>query len=98
MLLIETAQISGQIDTFKSSLEEFAIKHKNDIRKNAEFRNHFQQMCARIGVDPLACENTLPNLFISLSFSYLLILRTFPSCLFPLSYPPPPLFFPHIFS
>jgi ESCRT-II complex subunit VPS22 len=35
-------------------LEEFAAKHKNEIKKNAEFRQHFQQMCARIGVDPLA--------------------------------------------
>lgn len=25
-----------------------------DIKKNAEFRGHFQQMCATIGVDPLA--------------------------------------------
>ncbi len=47
--------MSTQIETFKKHLEQFAIKHKNEIRKNAEFRNHFQQMCARIGVDPLAC-------------------------------------------
>ena len=26
----------------------------DDIRKNAQFRQHFQQMCATIGVDPLA--------------------------------------------
>lgn len=25
-----------------------------DIKKNAEFRKHFQEMCATIGVDPLA--------------------------------------------
>lgn len=45
------------METFKKHLEEFAAKHKNEIRKNPEFRNHFQQMCARIGVDPLACES-----------------------------------------
>lgn len=50
-------QIAGQLETFKKHLEEFASKHKNEIRKNPEFRNHFQQMCARIGVDPLACKS-----------------------------------------
>ena len=47
--------MSKQLESFKTYLEEFAIKHKSDIKKNAEFRGHFQQMCARIGVDPLAC-------------------------------------------
>ena len=53
---LSSLQIAGQLDTFKKHLEEFASKHKNEIRKNPEFRNHFQQMCARIGVDPLACK------------------------------------------
>lgn len=44
-----------QLDSFKSSLEDFAGKYKQEIKKNPEFRGHFQQMCARIGVDPLAC-------------------------------------------
>ena len=26
----------------------------DDIRKDAQFRQHFQQMCSTIGVDPLA--------------------------------------------
>ena len=50
------SQISSQLDTFRVHLEEFARRHKNDIRKDPNFRGHFQQMCARIGVDPLACE------------------------------------------
>ena len=50
------SQISSQLDTFRIHLEEFARRHKNDIRKDPNFRGHFQQMCARIGVDPLACE------------------------------------------
>ncbi|KAJ7391837.1 ESCRT-II subunit protein snf8 [Desmophyllum pertusum] len=41
-----------QLDSFKTSLEDFAGKYKQEIRKNPEFRGHFQQMCARIGVDP----------------------------------------------
>lgn len=53
---LQLSYLTGQLDTFRDSLEQFASKHKTDIRKNAEFRGHFQQMCARIGVDPLACE------------------------------------------
>lgn len=44
------------METFKKHLEDFAASHKNDIKKDADFRGQFQQMCARIGVDPLACE------------------------------------------
>lgn len=48
--------MSKQLETFKSNLEEFASKHKQEIRKNPQFRVQFQEMCATIGVDPLACE------------------------------------------
>ncbi|MEQ2173216.1 ESCRT-II subunit protein snf8 [Goodea atripinnis] len=47
-------QMSKQLETFKSNLEEFASKHKQEIRKNSQFRVQFQEMCAAIGVDPLA--------------------------------------------
>lgn len=43
-----------QMAIFKTSLEEFALKHKQDIRKDPNFRAQFQQMCANIGVDPLS--------------------------------------------
>ncbi|KAG2458631.1 SNF8 protein, partial [Polypterus senegalus] len=46
--------MSKQLETFKTHLEEFASKHKQEIRKNAQFRVQFQDMCATIGVDPLA--------------------------------------------
>jgi hypothetical protein len=42
-----------QLSKFKASLEEFARKHKDDIRKDPVFRAQFHQMCANIGVDPL---------------------------------------------
>ena len=61
---LELSHVSGQLDTFRKQLEAFATKHKSEIRKNAEFRGHFQQMCARIGVDPLACEQLI-NTFLS---------------------------------
>lgn len=43
-----------QMTTFKTKLEEFALKYKADIRRDPEFRARFHQMCANIGVDPLA--------------------------------------------
>ncbi|XP_001641092.2 vacuolar-sorting protein SNF8 isoform X1 [Nematostella vectensis] len=51
---IQLSQMGKQLDSFKNYLEDFASKHKSDIKKNPEFRGHFQKMCARIGVDPLA--------------------------------------------
>lgn len=47
-------QMSKQLEVFRENLEEFATKHKNEIRKNSQFRKQFQEMCAAIGVDPLA--------------------------------------------
>ncbi len=47
-------QMSQQLEVFRTNLEEFASKHKNEIKKNAQFRKQFQEMCSSIGVDPLA--------------------------------------------
>lgn len=47
-------QMTKQMETFRINLEEFASKHKNEIKKNARFRRQFTEMCASIGVDPLA--------------------------------------------
>lgn len=48
-----------QMSLFKSKLEEFARKHKADIRRDPELRARFHQMCANIGVDPLASNKGL---------------------------------------
>lgn len=48
-------KLKTQSDTFRTYLEEYARKHSKAIRKNPEFRMHFQKMCSNIGVDPLAC-------------------------------------------
>lgn len=45
-----------QLESFKHYLETFATKHQADIKKNPEFRQHFQKLCAQIGVDPLPCK------------------------------------------
>ncbi|NWS88600.1 SNF8 protein, partial [Toxostoma redivivum] len=52
----QLAQMSKQLETFRTHLEAFASKHKQEIRKSPAFRLQFQDMCATIGVDPLACE------------------------------------------
>ncbi|XP_066925986.1 vacuolar-sorting protein SNF8-like [Clytia hemisphaerica] len=50
----EISQMVKQLDSFKNFLESFAAKHQADIKKNPEFRQHFQKLCSQIGVDPLA--------------------------------------------
>lgn len=47
-------EISKQLEIFRTNLEEFATKHRSEIKKNVQFRRQFQEMCASIGVDPLA--------------------------------------------
>ncbi|XP_051135313.1 vacuolar protein sorting-associated protein 22 homolog 1 [Andrographis paniculata] len=51
---LRTDLMKEQLTTFRSQLEDFARKHKNDIRKNPAFRAQFHEMCAKVGVDPLA--------------------------------------------
>lgn len=40
--------------TFKTALQEFAVKHRSRINQDPEFRHQFHTMCSAIGVDPLA--------------------------------------------
>lgn len=47
-------QMTKQMEVFRTNLEEFATNHKSEIKKNAQFRRQFTEMCASIGVDPLA--------------------------------------------
>lgn len=49
----QLAKLSEQMGVFRTNLQEFASKHKKNIRKNPDFRRQFQEMCATAGVDPL---------------------------------------------
>jgi len=51
---LQTAQLQEQLKVFKDNLADFAQKYKKDIKKDPEFRMHFQVMCQKTGVDPLA--------------------------------------------
>ena len=46
--------LHAQLDQFRTALTHFATHHRDDIRGDPRFRHAFQQMCASIGVDPLA--------------------------------------------
>lgn len=46
--------LQAQLTLFRESLIRFASTHREDIRKDPNFRHAFQQMCSNIGVDPLA--------------------------------------------
>jgi ESCRT-II complex subunit VPS22 len=53
--------VNRQLETWKNQLQimtdylqDFALKHKKEIKTDPAFRNHFQKMCSSIGVDPLA--------------------------------------------
>lgn len=50
----QVEQMTKQMEIFHENLEEFATKHRNDIKKDAQFRRQFQKMCAAIGVGPLS--------------------------------------------
>lgn len=43
-----------QLAQFRSALEHFAATHRDKIKRDPAFRHEFQQLCANIGVDPLA--------------------------------------------
>ncbi|CAG0900620.1 unnamed protein product [Cyprideis torosa] len=47
-------ELSRQLERFREKLSYFAAKHKDEIKRDCVFRKKFQDMCARIGVDPLA--------------------------------------------
>ena len=47
-------QMAKQMEVFRTNLETLAAKHRNEIKRDPNFRKQFQEMCASIGVDPLA--------------------------------------------
>lgn len=52
----QVANLRAQLTQFRSALTHFASTHRDKIRKDPSFRHAFAQMCANIGVDPLAGE------------------------------------------
>jgi ESCRT-II complex subunit VPS22 len=50
----QVENLHAHLDQFRAALTHFATHHRADIRRDPRFRRAFQQMCASIGVDPLA--------------------------------------------
>ncbi|KAJ9475003.1 Vacuolar-sorting protein SNF8 [Pseudozyma hubeiensis] len=50
----QLSELRSQLDLFSTALRQFSSQHRNEIRKNPEFRHAFQKMCYSIGVDPLS--------------------------------------------
>jgi ESCRT-II complex subunit VPS22 len=50
----QIAALQTQLASFRSALQAFADAHRKDIRDDPRLRRAFAQMCAQIGVDPLA--------------------------------------------
>lgn len=48
------SHVKDLLSSFKSTLQEFAVKHRDRINQDPEFRHQFHTMCTKIGVDPLA--------------------------------------------
>lgn len=46
--------VKATLNSFKTKLEAFALKHAADIRRDPGFRSRFHAMCATVGLDPLA--------------------------------------------
>ncbi|THV01008.1 winged helix DNA-binding domain-containing protein [Dendrothele bispora CBS 962.96] len=46
--------LHSQLSSFRTALTSFAVTHRDRIQRDPAFRHQFQQMCASIGVDPLA--------------------------------------------
>jgi len=50
----QVENLTAQLEHFRGALTHFATHHRADIRNDPRLRRDFQQMCASIGVDPLA--------------------------------------------
>ena len=48
------AVVKEHMNDFKKSLESFALKYRDKINSDPEFRMQFHKMCVSVGVDPLA--------------------------------------------
>lgn len=44
----QLSEMSRQLDTFRTHLEQFAMEHKQDIKKDPHFRKHFQVVTGQV--------------------------------------------------
>jgi ESCRT-II complex subunit VPS22 len=46
--------VTSTLEDFRQTIADFAVKYKDRINEDAEFRQQFHQMCNSTGIDPLA--------------------------------------------
>ena len=51
---IKLSFVNDVLDDFKTKLQDFAMKYKDRINSDPEFRMQFCEMCKSVGVDPLS--------------------------------------------
>ncbi|GAA5946496.1 hypothetical protein JCM3765_000267 [Sporobolomyces pararoseus] len=49
----QSSTLASQLSTFQTALSTFSTHHRAKILSSPEFRTHFSQLCAELGVDPL---------------------------------------------
>ncbi|KAL3321311.1 ESCRT-II subunit protein snf8 [Cichlidogyrus casuarinus] len=73
--------LSDQVSEVRSALKNFATNHKDEIRKNREFRTHFHAMCATVGLDPLCYSRGQWSTLLGIGdFYYLLGIKVIEFC------------------
>mmetsp|Transcript_29185 Transcript_29185/g.49048 ORF Transcript_29185/g.49048 Transcript_29185/m.49048 type:complete len:248 (+) Transcript_29185:358-1101(+) len=71
-----------QLAVFRSTLEDFAFKHRAAIKQDPVFRAQFHKMCANVGVDPLASNKGMWSELLGLGdFYYELGVQIVEACL-----------------
>lgn len=82
---MKAVSLQSAIDTVEKlevKLTDFAKRHRSEIQNDAVFRHRFLQMCAPLGVDPLASKKTvLGNLLGMGDFYHELAVKTAEVCL-----------------
>lgn len=56
-------------ESSQNNLEQFAMKHREEINRDPEFRRDFQVMCQNIGVDPLSSSKVRRDRLVSVARS-----------------------------
>lgn len=74
-------EMRAQIERFEANLRAFATQHKESIQRDANFRAHFHQMCAAVGVDPLTSRKGLWSELLGVGdYYYELAVRAIEAC------------------
>lgn len=70
-----------QVTLFKTTLETFALRHRDAIRADPAFRAKFHDMCRAVGVDPLASNKGAFNRLLGFGdYYYALAVQVLEAC------------------